>query len=251
MAALGPVPAMVSKEMSRSALVAARSASSFLTTAISVSEPGACASSHARKRTMAQASRRWAARVPSSSASFLQALGRMQGSSPSTGFDSASCTATGQEAGSMRTVPSRAFSAGTNSSGAWVRTEAPRWSPRSVSFSGAMNRSTVASAFSRAKPCGTGFFGMSEPRMFRSHARLSGRVMTAASAGASVLASRAILSSCASPASSSGWAKTAPMGGSGWSSHSRSMRFAIGTSVSFGSFSARRRCSATVSSHGS
>src|SRR6185295_14442425 len=79
MAALGPAPAMLSKERSSSMPVSLRNCRSLSATDHSVRLPlGAAASNQQRKRDMATPSRLWAARAPSCSVLFFFALGKTQ-----------------------------------------------------------------------------------------------------------------------------------------------------------------------------
>src|SRR6516165_11254517 len=111
---------MVEKLRSRKFSLARRNASSRSLAAISESRPfGASRASHARKRVNAAPSRRCAARVPSTSAEFLQAFGNKQGSAARWIFalaaSSRSNTQAAAVAGSTCTrapVPARSSSAG-------------------------------------------------------------------------------------------------------------------------------------------
>ena len=82
MAPLGPLPEIVSKLISRAGCVARRKPSSRRTASISSISPGGCASSQARKRTIAAPSRTCAARAPLISADVFTALSAREGSGP-------------------------------------------------------------------------------------------------------------------------------------------------------------------------
>jgi hypothetical protein len=186
MAPFGPAPQIVSKLMSCSAFVARRKPSSACTTSISVSPPfGASRSSQHRNSTIAAPSRRCASRVAAISAAFLRALGRRQGSSPQATStprfqDIVAHGQRGPLALSTRTGPGSVPARGEGLRRMQRDARPQMRAHRVVSFAGSANRSTRPSSCRIAKPCTTGFFGTSAPRMFNSQQIESGSVSTAA-----------------------------------------------------------------------
>ena len=97
-----------------------------------------------------------------------------------------------------------------------------------VIFSGAMNRSAVASAWSKAKASPTGVWLTSCPRILKVQAIESSAVITVVSSpcafSQSAITSRFSTALC--PASAASWTVTTASLGAGWSSHAASTGFA-------------------------
>ena len=247
--------------MSRRSPRAARIASSFRTTSISVRPPsGAVSSSQARNSATAAPSRTCAARAPASSAAFLTALGSTHGSRSQTTVApdaaSRSDTQTGALPRSTATRPPSASSAGPNRSGGATATSGPRCARTAAStLASSANSRTRPSAPRIAKTSGTGVRAMSEPRTLSSQAIESGSVSTAAdrSRSTSPRASAARLSADDRPASSAGCGTIGRAGGGGWSGQASSTRLPTRTSpICRGpSASVSASISLAVCSHGS
>jgi hypothetical protein len=176
MAALGPAPEIVSKDKSTSALLAARSASSRAAAESSVSPPGrsrfepAQETHHGRPvASLRRAVSRQLDRV-------LHRLGQDRGIEqrrnrrPGTFERAENCrhAAIGID---RNLAPAQRFKRGHEGISGARRTPSPRCATRSgVTFSGAMKRSALPSAWTSAKASATGVRSTSLPRRLKSHA---------------------------------------------------------------------------------
>mmetsp|Transcript_11246 Transcript_11246/g.39155 ORF Transcript_11246/g.39155 Transcript_11246/m.39155 type:complete len:337 (+) Transcript_11246:852-1862(+) len=221
-APFGPLPAIVSKDTPWKCACSARNASSRSDTLYSsnASPADKASSSQRRKRQTATASRRWAARMPAISTSFLSDLASAMGVASRTRVaplvDSASASAWLDVAGSIHTrfVSGRLDKKGMMSSYARMSASAARCS-RSLSFVLAASTKRIAASIVTATyAIATGLHAMSLPRTLRSHATSSSADTITTSTAFFAISRRrsASLSAVAFPENSMGWGTTGDAG---------------------------------------